>query len=328
MTNWNALYDRLRGSVPSLELRRDEPMSRHTTFRVGGPVPLMALPKSEAEVRQIMSVAVLEFGVRPFFMGKGSNLLVSDAGADLLVIKADGLDRLELEEEGKSWTAARPNGCTIVAGSGVSLARLANFALENDLTGLEFAQGIPGSVGGGVYMNAGAYGGEMKQVVTCVSSVSLPPEEMIRELKDPGFSYRHSVYQEQDEFILRAYFTLDPGDRAEIKAKMDDLAVRRKEKQPLEYPSAGSTFKRPAPVDGQPVYAAALIDGCGLKGLTVGGAQVSEKHAGFIVNTGGATCDDIVKLMAQVRERVFRETGVTLEPEVRYLGMEGDRWNF
>lgn len=328
MTNWNALYDRLRGSVPSLELRRDEPMSRHTTFRVGGPVPLMALPKSEAEVRQIMSVAVLEFGVRPFFMGKGSNLLISDAGVDLLVIKADGLDRLELEEEGKTWVAARPNSRTIVAGSGVSLARLANFALENGLTGLEFAQGIPGSVGGGVYMNAGAYGGEMKQVVTCVSSVSLPPEEMIRELKDPGFSYRHSVYQEQDEFILRAYFTLDPGNPAEIKAKMDDLAVRRKEKQPLEYPSAGSTFKRPAPVDGQPVYAAALIDGCGLKGLTVGGAQVSEKHAGFIVNTGGATCDDIVKLMAQVRERVFRETGVTLEPEVRYLGMEGDRWNF
>lgn len=328
MTNWNALYDRLRGSVPSLELRRDEPMSRHTSFKVGGSVPLMALPKSEAEVQQIMSVAVLEFGVRPFFMGKGSNLLVSDAGADLLVIKADGLDRLELEEEGKTWVAARPNGRTIVAGSGVSLARLANFALENGLTGLEFAHGIPGSVGGGVYMNAGAYGGEMSQVVTCVSSVSLPPEEMIRELKDPGFSYRHSVYQEQDEFILRAYFTLEPGNRLEIKAKMDDLAARRKEKQPLEYPSAGSTFKRPPAVDGQPVYAAALIDGCGLKGLTVGGAQVSEKHAGFIVNTGGATCKDIVELMAQVRERVFKETGVTLEPEVRYLGMEGDTWNF
>ncbi|MBD5084416.1 MAG: UDP-N-acetylmuramate dehydrogenase [Clostridiales bacterium] len=323
MTNWNALYDRLRGSVPSLELRRDEPMSRHTSFKVGGSVPLMALPKSETEVQQIMSVAVLEFGVRPFFMGKGSNLLVSDAGADLLVIKADGLDRLELEEEGKTWVAARPNGRTIVAGSGVSLARLANFALENGLTGLEFAHGIPGSVGGGVYMNAGAYGGEMSQVITCVSSVSLPPEEMIRELKDPGFSYRHSVYQEQDEFILRGYFTLEPGNPVEIKAKMDDLAARRKEKQPLEYPSAGSTFKRP---EGH--FAAALIDGCGLKGLTVGGAQVSEKHAGFIVNTGGATCNDIVKLMAQVRERVFKETGVTLEPEVRYLGMEGDTWNF
>lgn len=324
MTNWNALYDRLRLAAPSLELRRDEPMSRHTSFQVGGPVPLMALPKSEDEVQRILSVAALEFGVRPFFMGRGSNLLVGDAGADLLVIKAcDGLNRLELLPEWE-W----PGHQTILAGSGVSLARLAAFALECGLTGLEFAQGIPGSVGGGVYMNAGAYGGELGQVVSSVSSVSLPPEEMVRERKDPGFSYRHSVYQEQDDFILRASFSLKPGDPAEIKAKMDDLAARRREKQPLEFPSAGSTFKRPAPVDGQPVYAAALIDGCGLKGLTVGGAQVSEKHAGFIVNRGGAACKDIVELMAQVRRRVFQETGVTLEPEVRYLGMEGEGWNF
>ncbi len=146
--------------------------------------------------------------------------------------------------------------------------------------------------------------------------------------KDSGFSYRHSRFQERDEFILRASFSLKPGDPAGIKAKMDDLARRRREKQPLEYPSAGSTFKRPEPVNGQPVYAAALIDGCGLKGLAVGGAQVSEKHAGFIVNRGGACCDDIRKLMAQVRERVFRETGVSLEPEVRWLGKEGEGWNF
>ena len=323
MMNWNALYDRLREQAPSLELRRDEPMSRHTTFRVGGPVPLMALPKDGNETQQVMAVSCLEFGIRPFFMGKGSNLLVSDEGADLLVVKSEGLDRLELLEEGE-W----PGHSTIRAGSGVSLARLSQFALECGLTGLEFAQGIPGSVGGGVYMNAGAYGGEMGQVVSSVASVGLPPEEMIRELKDPGFSYRHSVYQEQDDFIRQVCFSLKPGDPAEIKAKMDDFAARRKEKQPLEYPSAGSTFKRPPAVDGQPVYAAALIDGCGLKGLTVGGAQVSEKHAGFIVNRGGATCDDIVKLMAQVRERVFKETGVTLEPEVRFLGREGEGWNF
>ena len=321
--NWNALYDRLRAAAPSLELRRDEPMSRHTTFRVGGPVPLMALPKNIEEVNLLLSAACLEFGVRPFFMGKGSNLLVSDKGADLLVLKADGLNDLELLEEGE-W----PGHSTIRAGSGVSLARLSQFALECGLTGLEFAQGIPGSVGGGVYMNAGAYGGEMGQVVSSVASVSLPPEEFIQENINPQFSYRHSVYQEQDDFILRACFSLVPGDPVEIKAKMDDFAARRKEKQPLEYPSAGSTFKRPAPVGGQPVYAAALIDGCGLKGLRVGGAQVSEKHAGFLVNTGGATCDDIIKLMSQVRERVFQETGVTLEPEVRYLGMEGDTWNF
>lgn len=329
MTNWNALYDRLRRSAPSLELRREEPMSRHTSFRVGGPVPLMALPKSVEEVNRVLSVSCLEFGVRPFFMGKGSNLLVSDGGADLLVVKAcDGLGRLELEEEGKSWDAARPNSRTIIAGSGVPLARLSSFALECGLTGLEFAQGIPGSVGGGVYMNAGAYGGEIGRVVSMVSSMGMPDEEMVRERLDPQFSYRHSVYQEVHSFIREVHFLLDPGDPAEIKARMDDFAQRRREKQPLEYPSAGSTFKRPPAVDGKPVYAAALIEQCGLKGLTVGGAQVSEKHAGFVVNRDGASCEDIVKLMAQVRERVFRETGVALEPEVRYLGMEGEGWSF
>ena len=324
MMNWNALYHRLRERVPSLELRRDEPMSRHTSFQVGGPVPVMALPKSEDEARQVMRTAALEFGIKAFFMGKGSNLLVSDQGADLLVVKAcDGLNRLELLPEGE-W----PGHSTILAGSGVSLARLSNFALEHGLAGLEFAHGIPGSVGGGVYMNAGAYGGELGQVISSVSSAAFPPEEEVRMWKDSGFSYRHSRFQERDEFILRASFSLKPGDPAGIKAKMDDLARRRRAKQPLEYPSAGSTFKRPEPVNGQPVYAAALIDGCGLKGLAVGGAQVSEKHAGFIVNRGGACCDDIRKLMAQVRERVFRETGVSLEPEVRWLGKEGEGWNF
>ena len=324
MMNWNALYDRLRAGIPALELRRDEPMARHTTFQVGGPVPVMALPKDEGEAQTVLHIAAMEFGIRPFFMGKGSNLLVSDAGADLLVVKAyDGLGRLELLPGGE-W----PGYQTILAGSGVSLARLSNFALEHGLTGLEFAHGIPGSVGGGVYMNAGAYGGELGQVVSSVVSAALPDEDFLREHVNPQFSYRHSQFQERDSFILRASFSLKPGDRAEIKAKMDDLAQRRKSKQPLEYPSAGSTFKRPAPVDGQPVYAAALIDQCGLKGLAVGGAQVSEKHAGFVINRGGATCGDIVKLMAQVRERVLQETGVTLEPEVRYLGKEGEAWNF
>ena len=324
MMDWNALYRRLCEQIPSLELRRDEPMSRHTSFQVGGPVPLLALPKNEEEVQRVLSVAVVEFGVKPFFMGKGTNLLVSDAGADLLVVKAyDGLSRLELLPEGE-WPGHR----TVRAGSGVSLARLANFALAHGLTGLEFAQGIPGSVGGGVYMNAGAYGGELGQVVSSVVSAALPDEEFVREHLNPQFSYRHSQFQERDSFILRASFSLKPGDPAEIRAKMDDLAQRRKSKQPLEYPSAGSTFKRPAPVDGQPVYAAALIDQCGLKGLTVGGAQVSEKHAGFVINRGGAACRDIIELMTQVRERVFKETGITLEPEVRYLGLEGEGWNF
>ena len=161
-----------------------------------------------------------------------------------------------------------------------------------------------------------------------MSAVGLPCGEDVRRYVNPQFSYRHSRFQEQDEFILRACFTLKPGNPAEIRAKMDDFAQRRREKQPLEYPSAGSTFKRPAPADGRPVYAAALIDQCGLKGLTVGGAQVSEKHAGFVINRGGASCRDILELIAQVRERVFRETGITLEPEVRCLGREGEGWNF
>lgn len=315
------LKARLREAAPALELRENEPMSRHTSFQVGGPVPLMALPQSEDQVRLLLSVAALEFGVRPFFMGRGTNLLFPDQGADLLVVKAsDGLNTLALEERGKTWAAARPNGRTIVAGSGVSLARLASFALEQGLTGLEFAHGIPGSVGGGVTMNAGAYGGEMSQVVTGVVSDSLPPAELVQELKDPEFSYRHSVYQTGDDFILRAYFTLDPGDPREIRAKMEELAERRRSRQPLEWPSAGSTFKRPPAVDGRPVYAAALIEQCGLKGLTVGGAQVSEKHAGFIINRRGATCADILALMEQVRRRVLDQTGVALEPEVRIVG--------
>lgn len=299
----------LRERCPELELRKDEPMSRHTSFRIGGPVPLMALPRSEEEVQEILSAAVMEAGVTPFFMGNGTNLLVADKGAGLFVVKAfHGLNRLELAEEGE-WPGAR----TIVAGSGVLLSQLANFAMEHGLTGLEFAHGIPGTVGGAVTMNAGAYGGEISQVLSSVASVSLPPEELIRE-RDFQFSYRHSIYQERREFILRAGFTLEPGDPAAIRARMEELTAKRKEKQPLEYPSAGSMFKRPP---GH--FAAALIDRCGLKGLTVGGAQVSEKHAGFVVNRGGATCADVLELVDRVKERVLAQTGVELEMEVKIL---------
>ena len=316
MTNWNALYRRLREMAPSLELLRDEPMSRHTTFRVGGPVPVMALPKGTDEARAALTAAE-EMGISPFFLGNGSNLLVDDRGAGCFVIKlTDEFGQIREADGG------------LETGSGVLLSRLSNFALEHGLTGLEFAQGIPGSVGGGVCMNAGAYGGEMSQVVLSVTA--LDPDGGLRELtaRECGFGYRKSVFSENRMLMLSARFRLEPGDPARIKAKMDDFAARRREKQPLEYPSAGSAFKRPPAVDGQPVYAAALIDQCGLKGLTVGGAQVSEKHAGFIINKGGATCGDIAELMAQVRERVFRETGVKLEPEVRRLGTEGEGWNF
>lgn len=310
------LITRLRERCPELELRENEPMSRHTSFRVGGPVSLMALPKSEEEAHRLVTVAVREFGIPPFFMGNGTNLLVADQGLDLLVVKTVGLNYLALTKQGE-W----PDRRTILAGSGVSLARLSSFALENGLTGLEFAHGIPGSVGGGVYMNAGAYGGELGQVVSSAATLSFA-EQPPRPRDGSGFSYRHSVYQDQpDTLILRASFSLYPGDPKIIKTAMEDFDASRREKQPLDQPSAGSTFKRPAPVDGQPVYAAALIEQCGLKGLTVGGAQVSEKHAGFIVNKGGATAADILALIEQVKQRVLDQTGVALEPEVRIVGV-------
>lgn len=312
MTKWNALYDRLRAEAPSLELRRDEPMSRHTSFRVGGPVPLMALPKTTAEAQAALKAAA-ELGHEPFFLGNGSNLLVSDRGTDRFILKTvDGLGGVEQAGDGQ-----------LIAGSGTPMARLANFALDSGLTGLEFVHGIPGSVGGGVFMNAGAYGGELSAAIVSVTALSWDGTTRELSVKDCGFGYRKSMFSGGTMLVTSARFALEPGNPAEIKAKMDDYAARRREKQPLEYPSAGSFFKRP---EGH--FAGALIEGCGLKGLSIGGAQVSEKHAGFLVNTGGATCHDILTLMDQVRERVLKETGVILEPEVRYLGWEEEEWNF
>jgi len=300
-----ALTEKLKDFAPDLELREHEPMSRHTTFRVGGPATLMALPRNPEQAAAAVRAAA-ELGVRPMFLGNGSNLLVADSGLDRFVIKAvDGLHELRRE------------GDRIIAGSGVLMSRLAAFAQEEGLTGLEFSHGIPGSVGGGVTMNAGAYNGEMAQVVEQVTCLNEQGELVIVDTADCRFGYRHSIFQTGDLLVLSARFRLQPGDRAEIKATMDDLSLRRRTKQPLEYPSAGSTFKRP-----QGYFAAALIEQCGLKGLTVGGAQVSEKHSGFIINRGGATCADILELIEQVERRVFEATGVTLEPEVRILGGE------
>lgn len=302
MKNLDTLYERLHREDPELELRRDEPMSRHTTFRVGGPAALMALPKTEKEAAAVLRAAA-ELELRPFFLGNGSNLLVADEGYDGLIVKyVRGAGEVR-EADGR-----------LTAGAGLRLSQLAAAALEKGLTGLEFAHGIPGSVGGAVYMNAGAYGGEISQVLVSAEVLALDGTKRTVPVEQCGFGYRKSVFSGGSELIIEASFALTAGDRMEIKARMDDLAARRREKQPLEYPSAGSFFKRPA---GH--FAGALIESCGLKGLTVGGAQVSEQHAGFVINTGGATCRDILMLMEQVRERVYRETGVMLEPEVRYL---------
>ena len=292
----------LRERCPALELRTDEPMSKHTTFRIGGPAALMALPRTVGEAKAAVKAArALE--VEPFFLGNGSNLLVDDGGYPGFVVKLAG-DFDQIREVNRG----------LEAGSAVLLSRLSNALLGRGLTGLEFAGGIPGSVGGAVIMNAGAYGGEVAQVLE--SATFLDESGEVRTLPAPecGFGYRKSVFSDRKCLILKARFHLEQGGPAAIKARMEELAAKRREKQPLEYPSAGSMFKRPP---GH--FAAALIDQCGLKGLTVGGAQVSEKHAGFVVNRGGATCADVLALVDQVKEEVLRQTGVELEMEVKVL---------
>lgn len=294
------LHSALSAACLELELRMDEPMSRHTSFRVGGPAALMALPKTVEEAQACIKTAV-SLGVEPFFLGNGSNLLVPDEGVQRFLIKpVPGLNQIVRD------------GNTITAGSGVTLARLAMFARDNDLTGLEFAHGIPGSLGGAVFMNAGAYGGEMAQVVRSVTCLNIDGE--IETVTDFDFGYRKSIFSDGKRLILSAVMELQPGDRAAITARMDELAAQRQSKQPLEFPSAGSMFKRPV---GH--FAGALIEQSGLKGFTVGGAQVSEKHAGFVINAGGATCSDVLELVRQVQMRVMEKFGVELEMEVRVL---------
>ena len=299
LDQWTASY------LPDLEMTAEEPMSRHTSFRIGGPARRMAFPKRPEQVVLLVDFA-RQCGARPLVIGNGTNLLCPDRGLDRLVIDLSaGLTELEEGQESG----------TIRAACGVSLARLASFACDLGLTGLEFAHGIPGTLGGALAMNAGAYGGEMCQVVERVHV--LFPDEGIRLLtgEEMDFRYRGSLLTDRpDAVALDAVVRLAPGDKESIRAQMRELMGRRKASQPLEYPSAGSTFKRP-----MGHFAGTLIDQCGLKGLTVGGAQVSEKHAGFVINRGGATCADVLALMEQVRRRVLDATGVTLEPEVRIV---------
>ena len=298
LDNWTADY------LPDLRMAHDEPMGRHTSFRIGGPARRMAFPASGEQLVLLLAEAE-RLGARPLVIGNGTNLLCPDAGLDRLVIDTSAaLSRVE-----------RAGPATVTAEAGASLARAADFACRQGLTGLEFAHGIPGTVGGAVCMNAGAYGGEMRQVVQAVTV--LFPEEGIRTLSggDLAFGYRRSFLTDRpDAVVLRAVFRLAPGDPDEIRQQMRELMERRRASQPLDLPSAGSTFKRP-----EGYFAGTLIDQCGLKGLTVGGAQVSEKHAGFIVNRGGATSADVRELIRQVQARVLDATGVRLEPEVRII---------
>lgn len=303
MDRFDTLIQELRRRVPQLELREQEPMSSYTTFRIGGPARLIALPRSRKEAVAAVQAAK-ELDISPFFLGNGSDLLVSDQGYNGFVLKTSGLDDVR-EVNHRLW-----------AESGIPLARLAMAALGRGLTGLEFAHGIPGTLGGGVTMNAGAYGGELVQVLTSVTFLNEAGDVVTLPVEECALTYRHSLFTDHPVWlILEAEFALTPGDPAAIKAKMDELAQKRRSKQPLDLPSAGSTFKRP---EGH--FAAALIEQCGLKGMGVGGAQVSEKHAGFVVNRGGATADDVLRLMELIQNTVLRETGIALEPEVKFLG--------
>ena len=292
----------LRERCPELELRVSEPMSKYTTFRIGGPAALMALPRTSGEAKTAVMTA-RELEIEPFFLGNGSNLLVADEGWPSFVVKLAG-EFEEIQEVKRG----------LEVGSAVLLPRLANALLGRSLTGLEFASGIPGSTGGAVTMNAGAYSGELAQVLESVTFLDEAGEICTLPVSECGFGYRKSIFSGRTCLILKARFRLEQGDPADIRARMEELSAKRREKQPLEYPSAGSMFKRPPGY-----FAAALIDQCGLKGFTVGGAQVSEKHAGFVVNRGGATCADVLELVDQVKERVLQQTGVELEMEVKVL---------
>ncbi len=285
-----------------IPLAEQEPMTRRTTFGIGGPA-LLLRPRSRAELQAAMTLC-REAGEEPFILGRGSNLLVSDSGISRPVIQLDG-----------DFTAITREGNTLRCGAGASLIAVCRAAAENSLSGIEWGYGIPGSLGGGVYMNAGAYGGELRDVLTEVTFLDEAGEYRTLPAAELSLSYRHSIFEERPgTVIVEAVLTLTPGDPAAIRAAMEDYMSRRREKQPLEYGSAGSTFKRPV---GN--YASALVDQCGLKGLSVGGAEVSRKHAGFIINRGGATAADVRELIAEVQRIVREKTGYTLECEIKYI---------
>lgn len=299
------MYSQILSLAKSLGCRAYEnaPMREYTSFKVGGNAALLVMPNSADSLGALLAACRRE-NIKTYVIGNGSNILVSDKGLDGVVLRIAG-DFAEAETLGDG---------KIRCDAGISLGRLCSFALSHGLTGLEFAYGIPGTAGGAAYMNAGAYGGEMKQVL--LSCTHIAPDGSIGSLsgEELALGYRKSAYTENGCVITSLLLQLQEGDQAEIKAQMEDKMQRRKEKQPLEYPSAGSTFKRP---EGN--FAGALIEGCSLKGKSVGGAQVSEKHAGFIINKGGAKAADICDLIALVQETVYREKGIFLETEVKYF---------
>lgn len=279
-----------------------EPLARHTSFQIGGPAALFCMPHTAQQLVQAIGLC-REEGVRTYILGNGSNLLFSDHGFDGVVVSTRSLE-----------PKIRVEGDRIIAGAGVSLKQVCEEAACYSLTGLEFAYGIPGSLGGAVYMNAGAYGGETRDVLLEVEFLDEAGQIRSLPVSQLELGYRTSIFARTGWCVLRATLQLHPGDSVQIQQKMDDLMNRRRQKQPLEYPSAGSAFKRP-----EGAFAGSLIEQCGLRGFRVGDAAISEKHCGFIVNLGHASCADVLELARQVSERVHRETGFVLEKEIRVV---------
>ena len=301
MTELTVFQREITALLPNMELRLWEPMSKHTSFRIGGPVEVMAFPKNTEELSALLKTSAL-LDCKTAILGAGTNILAPDTGIKGLVIcLKDCLDGMERLEDNKIRIFA-----------GVTMARAAVFAAGQNLGGLEFAHGIPGTVGGAVYMNAGAYGGEICDVCVSVDVMRADGSMETISAVDMDFSYRHSRLEDENAIVVSAVFQLSPKPEAEIREQMQELMGRRKASQPLEWPSAGSAFKRP--VGG---FAAALIDQAGLKGFRIGDAAVSEKHAGFVVNLGNATSEDVCALLQAVSDKVFENAQIRLEPEVR-----------
>jgi len=301
MTILTDFQQKMSSFVPEIELRFNEPMSRHTSFRIGGNAEVMAFPKSREELAELLKKSAL-LDCKCAILGAGTNILAPDAGISGLVIcLKDCLDGITLLD-----------GNRIQVMAGVTMTRAAVFAANQGLSGMEFAHGIPGSVGGGVYMNAGAYGGEICQICESVEVMDMEGNVRILSNSEMDFSYRHSLLEDHMAIVISAVFCLTPALSEEIRGKMKELMAKRSASQPLDLPSAGSAFKRP--VGG---YAAALIDNAGLRGYQVGNAAISTKHAGFAVNLGGATAEDVKILLQQVSDIVFEKSGIRLEPEVR-----------
>lgn len=297
--------DEIRSRMASEHFLLNEAMKEHTTFRIGGPADYLIFPTSMNDVAFIFQ-CLKKHGIPFVILGNGSNVLVLDKGIRGAVVKFNS-----------PISSIRKSGNTLTVGAGALLCDVSGFAAENRLSGMEFACGIPGSIGGAVFMNAGAYDGEMKNIVSSVRAISPEGDVIQFAANELDFGYRHSIFQENGCAICEVDLTLKPGNIKEIKEKISGFTERRESKQPLEMPSAGSTFKRP-----EGYYAGTLIEQTGLKGFTVGGAQVSDKHAGFVVNTGNATAKDVLELIGKVQDRVFEKHRVKLFPEVRVLGEE------